>query len=70
MNGSLIHTDLGPVPYVLFSLASIATGALFELRAALTNRARRRGYTERKNESRPRFTVARDSSRETHAASR
>jgi len=49
MNGSLIHTDLGPLPYVLFSLASIATGAVFELGAALTKRSRGRGHGARRN---------------------
>jgi hypothetical protein len=38
MTGSLIHTDFDPLPYVLFSLASIATGVLLELRTAVAQR--------------------------------
>lgn len=38
MTGSLIHTGFEPMPYVLFSMASIATGVLLELRTAVAQR--------------------------------
>ncbi len=38
MTGSLIHPVFEPMPYVLFSMASIATGLLFELRTAVAQR--------------------------------
>jgi hypothetical protein len=34
MTGSLIHQAFDPMPYVLLSMASLATGVLLELRTA------------------------------------
>jgi len=38
MTGSLIHQAFDPMPYVLFSMASLATGVLLELRTAVAQR--------------------------------
>ncbi len=40
MIGSLIHTAFDPLPYVLFSLASIAAGLLIEVRTTIKGKGR------------------------------
>jgi hypothetical protein len=40
MMGSVIHTAFEPLPYVLFSLASITTGLLIEVRTTLKGKGR------------------------------
>ncbi len=40
MTGSFIHSAFDPLPYVLFSLASIATGLVIELRTTIKGKGR------------------------------